>query len=155
MHCSLRFWPFSLQLFHARKTSSQNNRAAFSESSDLKSVTVSSGVKSIGKEAFYWNQETLESVILPEGLTKIGDSAFSTTRLATITLPSTLTSIGVDAFVGNTYLKSVYCKAVTPPTVGKDAFYDLSDDLKIYVPQASESAYRSAEYWESMTIIGY
>ena len=126
MHCSLRFWPFSLQLFHARKTSSQNNRAAFSESSDLKSVTVSSGVKSIG-----------------------------TTRLATITLPSTLTSIGVDAFVGNTYLKSVYCKAVTPPTVGKDAFYDLSDDLKIYVPQASESAYRSAEYWESMTIIGY
>ena len=128
---------------------------AFSESSDLKSVTVSSGVKSIGKEAFYWNQETLESVILPEGLTKIGDSAFSTTRLATITLPSTLTSIGVDAFVGNTYLKSVYCKAVTPPTVGKDAFYDLSDDLKIYVPKTSETAYRSAEYWESMTIIGY
>ena len=54
-------------------------------------------VTGIGAEAFM-EQAGLTEVMLPEGLTTIGNKAFEGTGLSTISLPSTLTSIGQEAF---------------------------------------------------------
>ncbi len=51
---------------------------------------------------------TLESILLPEGLSEIGDEAFrSCTALREITLPDSATYVGVDAFRGCSALLSV------------------------------------------------
>lgn len=66
--------------------------------------TVSNGsntyhVTAIDMAAF--NGKGITSLVLPEGMTVIGNGAFSgNNNLATITLPSTLTSIGTGAFSG-------------------------------------------------------
>lgn len=63
-------------------------------------------VRGIKNEGFM-NSRKLSSVILPEGLTTIGDSAFSLAQLLnTIILPSTLQSIGNEAFL-NTVITSI------------------------------------------------
>lgn len=49
--------------------------AAFSECSDLTSVTIPESVTSIGERAFYWCSG-LTSVTIPEGVTSIGVRAF-------------------------------------------------------------------------------
>ena len=54
--------------------------------------------KEIGRYAF-WSNGTIESLILPEGLTTIGDSAFDWCKLTSISFPSTLTTVGARAFV--------------------------------------------------------
>jgi hypothetical protein len=62
----------------------------------------------IGEYAF--NGVSLINLILPEGLTEIGESAFSGCRsLKTLTLPSTIKKIGTEAFG--------YCSSLTTVTV--------------------------------------
>lgn len=64
--------------------------------------TVSNGVETfsvtgIGEEAFK-SATSLESVILPEGLTTIGNNAFYQSSIKTVSLPSTLSNMGSYAF---------------------------------------------------------
>lgn len=71
----------------------------FSNSDVLTSVTLPSGLTSIGKSAFKkcWN---LASVTFPSSLVTIGGSAFSECpNLASVTFQSGLTSIGSSAFL--------------------------------------------------------
>ncbi|MDE5881583.1 MAG: leucine-rich repeat domain-containing protein [Muribaculaceae bacterium] len=56
-------------------------------------------VTSIGLQAFA-SCEQLESVSLPSSLTKIGSEAFSYTGLKTIVIPENVESIGISAFSG-------------------------------------------------------
>ena len=67
-------------------------------------VVIPEGVTSIGDFAFEGTQ--LTSVDLPSTLTSIGNRAFNRTQLTSVDLPSTLTSIGDGAFA-DTQLTSV------------------------------------------------
>ena len=59
-------------------------------------------------EGLFKNNETLESITLPEGLLEIGDEAFrSCTALREVTLPDSATYVGIDAFRGCSSLLSV------------------------------------------------
>lgn len=50
----------------------------------------------------------LQSIVLPKGITTIGDDAFSyNTSLTSIKIPNTVTSIGKRAFQGCTNLTSI------------------------------------------------
>jgi len=63
-------------------------------------------VREIGEAAF--QNMPITSIVVPEGVTKIGDVAFSTCRnLASVTLPSTLKSLGELTFLGTGALKSL------------------------------------------------
>ena len=65
-------------------------------------------VTSIGSLAFFYRREQLESVVLPNSVVSIGNSAFDhCEKLETITLPSSLTTIGNYAFQGCKSLKSI------------------------------------------------
>lgn len=71
------------------------------------SLTVSSGVESIGSYAFSGCHE-LKSVSLPEGLTSIGSFAFDDCiKLETVNIPSTVTTLGKNAFIDCKSLKTV------------------------------------------------
>jgi Bacterial Ig-like domain (group 4). len=66
-------------------------------SGGLTSVTIPEGVTSIGDYAF--SMTNITSISIPEGVTSIGDSAFSLTKLTgSLSIPQSVTSIGYFAF---------------------------------------------------------
>ena len=77
-----------------------NNQPWKDLKSQITTVTIESGVTSIGDYAFY-NCTNLASVTIPATVTSIGDYAFSRcTNLASITIPAGVESIGTGAFNG-------------------------------------------------------
>ena len=75
-------------------------RAAFESCSGLKSLTIPSGVTSIGNYVFD-GCSGLTSLIIPSGVTSIGGWTFrGCSGLTSLTIPSSVTSIGEWAFSG-------------------------------------------------------
>ena len=71
---------------------------AFSEHSDLTSISIPDSVTSIGNYAFNGCIE-LTSINIPDSVTSIGDSAFNRCGgLTSIEIPDSVTSIGKEAF---------------------------------------------------------
>ncbi len=119
----------------------------------LTSITIPNSVTSIGNHAFY-DCSSLVSITIPEGVTEIGYSAFyKCSSLASITIPDSVTSIGESAFSSCSSLAEVYCKPTTPPTAVPsynstfNAFDNNASGRKIYVPEESVEAYKTAQYW--------
>ena len=125
--------------------------------SSLTSITIPYGVTWIGKYAFY-RCTSLTSITIPDSITSIGGSAFyGCTSLTSITIPDSIASIGDDTFYGCSSLKEVYCKPTTPPSGGDNMFDNNASDRKIYVPNESVEAYKTASYWKdyASSIEGY
>lgn len=78
----------------------------------------------------------------------------------TITLPSSIRTIGRGAFVyHDNNLTDVYCNIATPPTGGEEMFYNnngnIGNIITIYVPATSIDAYKNASDWKEYNIVGY
>ena len=71
----------------------------FCESLESVTFPVDGSFKTIGKEAFLFCS-ALPDVTLPQGLTTIGESAFESSGLTSVTIPGTVTQIGKSAFYG-------------------------------------------------------
>ena len=71
-------------------------------------------------EAFYY----LDSFVIPSSVIKIGDNAFTYTKISKIIIPSSVKSIGSEAF-DHCDLKEVYIES-TNITFGKDCFRQLA-----------------------------
>lgn len=71
-------------------------------------LVIPEGVTSIGNGAF-WKCANITSVVIPEGVTTIGEKAFQyCTSLTTLTLPSTIETIGKEAFLYDYCLYEIY-----------------------------------------------
>lgn len=70
---------------------------------------------------------------------------FRGTLISTITLPETIINIGEQPFYGADNLKTIYCRAQTPPTLNIGLGVD---GCKIYVPRESVGAYKAANIWK-------
>ena len=82
---------------------------AFNNQQHLESVTIPDGVTSIGERAFC-SSGVLTSVKIPDSVTSIGAYAFDTcSSLTNVTIPDSVTSIGSHAFS--------YCKSLTSVTI--------------------------------------
>ena len=82
-------------------------------------------------------------------LYKIADNAFAGNGSITlVTVPATVETIGSNAFDGVTY-PIIKIKATTPPVLASKL-----PMLSAIVPSASVKAYKAANYWKEMTIIG-
>ena len=158
--------------------------------SGLTEYTIPDGVTSIGNGAFNFCKN-LTSITIPDSVTRIGYDAFcgcknltsfygkfvsadnrcvivdgelcafAPSGLTEYTIPDSVTSIGGFAFNGCKNLKSVYCKATTPPAGGYGMFAENpgghKKGHKIYVPRNAVEAYKSADGWREYVdaIIGY
>lgn len=82
-------------------------------------------------------------------ITSIPEKAFfACSKLDSIIIPESVTEIGDSAFTRCSYLKMIYCQSTTPPTLGNKAFLYISREAKIYVPQNSVALYKSANGWK-------
>jgi len=100
--------------------------------------TIPNGVTSIGDSAFS-SCTSLASVTIPNGVTSIGNSAFSgCTSLASVTIPNSVTSIGNDAFRVCFSLTSVNIpNSVT--SIGNGAFYSCKSLASVTIPNSVTS----------------
>lgn len=91
---------------------------------------------------------------VPEGVTFIAEDAFSfNSELTSVTLPSTLLTIGKSAFMYCNNLANVRSKSLIPPVAGESAFSNLADSTTLFVPAGSYTAYATAAEWSQFTRI--
>lgn len=137
------------------------------QNSNIESLTLPSGLRSIGKNAFS-SCSKLTAMTFPEGLQSIGESAFFGSSLESITLPATMKEInsyvfwasynlktvvipaniekvGSWAFLSCRNLTDVYCYRATPPVFGSRAFETFTGTL--HVPAAAVEAYKADVNW--------
>lgn len=101
----------------------------------------------IGDWAFNsWNKSSLTSINIPQGVTSIGNSAFSgCSRLTSINIPQGITSIGNWAFNGCIRVTSINIpQGVT--SIGKCTFRDCMSLTNINIPQGVTRIDDSAFY---------
>ena len=120
---------------------------AFYNCSGLTSLSLPSGITSIGWEAFS-GCSGLTSLSLPSGLTSIDFNAFSgCSGLTSLSLSSGLTSIGDVAFSGCSGLTSIYVYTEKLPNTGSNVF-DGCDAKKctVYIPKGTYDDYWLSEF---------
>ena len=123
---------------------------AFYKCINLMSVTIPEGVNRIGEFAFS-SCPILRSVIIPNSVTSIGTSAFHTcTALEGVIIPGSVTSIDDSAFKKCIGLKRVIVKALTPPDIQGETFFNVPATCSFEVPLESVEAYKTAENWSSI-----
>lgn len=91
-------------------------------------------------------REDIENLVIKEGVTRIGDNAFGNCiGLTEITLPASLTSIGMLSFKYCDNLTIVHALPTTPPTMANNAMV-FNDDvqLNIFVAADCVESYKSA-----------
>ena len=136
----------------------------------ITSIVIPEGIKRIGSNAFYQNNMTtvslpstveyiegnafrectmLTELALNEGLKEIGNYAFYTCKgLKTITLPSTLTSIGTS-FNLCFNLWKVVSLIQEPFAITEDAFSaSVYRDAVLVVPAGAKAAYQATDGWK-------
>ena len=99
----------------------------------------------------------LSEYSIPEGVKTMAYRMFRCCEFTKFTFPSSTTALASNLFEDCTKLKTVYCKATTPPTFGDDVFLDCSELSAIYVPAASLAEYKAANGWKNYAtkIYGY
>ena len=143
---------------------------AFYCCSGLTSVTIPNSVTSIGNYAFYYCTGLTSPVYnahvfaymppsysgeytIPDGIEIISSTAFySCSNLTSVTIPNSVTNIGDYAFEYCTGLTTITCKAVNPPALGDDVFYNVDTTIPLYVPDQSVSSYLAAEQWKEFDV---
>ena len=132
--------------------------SAFNGCSGLTSIDVASGnthYSSIDGVLYNYAQDTLiqcprakTSVTIPNGVTSIGDGAFSyCSGLTSITIPNSVTSIDNYAFYDCSGLTSIKCLASIPPSLSTtNPFYNISNTCTLTVPCGSSAAYTASDW---------
>lgn len=115
---------------------------------DINSVILSEGITSIGNWFFY-NCYKLTKMVIPNSVTIIGDcAAHSCSRLTEIVIPVNVTSVGSYAFSGCSTLTSAEFLGNAPATFSNSAFWDVSSNFTILYHSGTTG-------WTSPTWNGY
>ncbi len=123
----------------------------------ITSVIIGNGVTGIGQYAFS-GYSHITSLTIGNNLQTIGVRTFENcTGLTSFILPASMTSIGDMAFGGCSNLSTIIVRATSVPTCDNDAFWDNKAGRKIYVPTTSYNTYTTTSHWSDYTsdIIGF
>ena len=114
------------------------NRPWYQYKEEIQSVVIENGITSIGDSAFC-ECGSLTSVTIPNSVTSIGDTAFyECGSLTRVTIPDSVTSIGETAFWKCTALTSVTIPNRVA-TIGGRAFMECSSLTSITIPDSVTS----------------
>ena len=96
----------------------------------------------------------IESIVLPNDLTIIGEGAFSATKLTSITIPESVTEIGMGAFSNCDELTSVIVPS-SVTTLGSHAFIDCDklQTITLGVSKINASTFARCKSLNSVTAI--
>ena len=133
--------------------SDDNPSPASQKKDSVKKVVIEDGVTSIGDSAFSYCS-SLTNITIPDSVTSIGDSAFSGCwDLTSITIPDSITTIGESAFSGCSGLTSITIpNSVT--SIGAYAFSGCRSLTSITIPDSVTSIGNSSfSYCISLTSI--
>ena len=128
---------------------------AFSGCSGLTGeLRIPEAVTSIGSYAFYHCYGFNGRLTIGNSVEEIGNSAFGYTNFESVYLPTSLKTIGDDAFNGYGDFISKYkvfiCAANTPPTCGTYVFQSSTfEGAVLYVPEESVTSYQEAYVWSN------
>ncbi|MDC7286271.1 leucine-rich repeat domain-containing protein [Blautia schinkii] len=118
--------------------------STFSNAGVSSSLTLPSGLKSIGSYAF--NNCRVKEVVLPSSLTSIGDFAFNCSKIESITIPNSVTKMGKNVFENCKNLRNVQwgkgLKTVPDNTFRKCGLEDMT--LPNTVTTIGSNAYSSS-----------
>ncbi|MBD5236157.1 MAG: leucine-rich repeat domain-containing protein [Bacteroidales bacterium] len=125
----------------------------------LEQVILPSTVRTVGVGAFWSNN--IQFLKINEGLTTIMDRGFSdqiskgSNGVALVDIPSTVTTIGEDAFAfAGSNLQEVICRASVPPTATKQVFDQRTlENTPLSVQPAVVNSYRVANVWKDFHYI--
>ena len=122
--------------------------SAFANCSELTSVKFSENLQTIGDSAFANCTELQKEITLPNTVTSIGLYAFGGCEIKTVKIGTGISSIGVAAFMNCYYLDTLYVMSKNAPTLGGSAFSNTNLQC-IYVPCGRLNSYKNAENWNS------
>lgn len=104
-----------------------------------------SSLKVVGKECFHGCKQ-LKELVFPEGLEEVGYyAAGGLDGLELVSLPSTVKSLGTNAFANCKSLRRLEIRAITPPSIDR-SFEEGScaNRYSIFVPAQSLDVYKTA-----------
>ena len=109
----------------------------------------------------YIDGKEVTNLNIPEGVTCIGDFAFSGfSNLERLTIPTSVASIGNYAFEGCSRLANITNYAIMPQSINDDVFIrnrnskeSITSSCKLHVFKESIDLYKSAETWKKFSEI--
>ena len=88
------------------------------------------------------------------GVNRIPNYAFAnSSHVFGVVLPQYLTDIGKEAFKGCVHLASLTVLAMTPPSVGNNAFNSVPTSIPVFVPCNKAGTYAAANGWSQFSNI--
>ena len=129
--------------FHGGTTDLSFNSTLTTRFNEFKYFT---GVTVLNSYSFS-NYTELQSIILPNSITYIGDYAFAGTNLTSINIPSDVTEIGNHVCYRCNSLISVIADPINPISIDSNTFSNRAN-ATLYVPKGSKAAYEAADYWK-------
>ena len=112
-------------------------------------------------ELAFYGHNKMEELVFPEGMTRLESKCgLENTSLTTVTLPSTIRSINIEAFKACPALQKVYMRSEKSPlglySMGSgifeeteslgEAFAELPSDAQLYVPKGSLNEYTVTQW---------
>ena len=118
---------------------------------DMSKTKITSICEVSGDMNAFADCSNLTSLVLPNTITSIGTTAFSSSPIGIIDLPASVTSLKNNAFDWHG-ASIVISRAVTPPTISSK-IYASSAKTVLQVPEEALSAYQASENWNCTSFL--
>ena len=127
---------------------------AFFENQSLVSIELPEGITEIGIQAFL-ECSSLTSFIVPNSVREIKTSAFASCRAMTkCVFGSGVSNIESSVFVNDYDITDIYCLAEKVPSTNREAFFEyLYPRATVHVPAQSLGAYKTTAPWSNFSNI--
>ncbi len=128
------------------------NSLTFFGCDSLSYVNMPDSLNLMGENVFTFCNR-LNSITIPKNVLKIGNSAFYSSGLKSLTFEGKPDTIASSAFGNNLNLDTIYFSVSTPPVIDSTTFKGVPNAAKVYVPCGAEAAF-SNSYWGYFNNIG-